>query len=67
MLVSGSEYPRDKPGQFSQKRLVRLGQLVGNSESVRRIFSLLYFFLHMKTLSVEMTCPLGIQNEIEAV
>ena len=55
------------------KRLVRPGQLAGNAERARRIFSLsfifqfLFIFLNMKPLSVEMACLLGIENEIQAV
>ena len=54
------------------KRLVRPGQLAGNSERARGIFfSFLFFslfiFLNMKPLSVEMACLLGIQNKIQAV
>ena len=48
------------------------GQLAGNSERARGIFSLFYIliliiFLNMKTLSVEMACLLSIQNDIQAV
>ena len=51
------------------KRLVRPGQLAGNSEKARGIFFLfsLFIFLSMKPSSVEMACLLGIQNEIQAV
>ena len=58
---------------FPFSRLVRPGQLAGNSERARGIFfSLLcilifIYFLNTKLLSVEMACLLGIQNEIQAV
>ena len=66
LLVSHSEYP------IQPKRLVRPGQLAGNSERARGIFSLFYnlilfYFFNMKPLSVDMACLLVIQNEIQAV
>ena len=54
---------KDRKKEVSKaKRLVRPGQLAGNSERARGIF----FFKH-EPLSVEMAGLLGIQNEIQAV
>ena len=43
-----SELPANGPGRFSQKRLVRPGQLAGNSERARGIFFSFNFSLFSK-------------------